>query len=438
MQVPETPQSVAELDLMRRLEDYANGNASWTADGTAIGENAKRACRTLHTSLANLINGLFAYILDRVTAREMEAFTMHDRVHGRKVAHLMWHILKPERREQLTPPEIGILLVAAHLHDLGMGLSPAERGERLLPDSDLWNKLEIQDAVRVGIEELRSQIGDPKTSEAVKKRAEQHLFQAEEALLTQDTRERHATRERYEEILGLLADFHHREPTRIPDIEAALAFDGDSFREKLIDVCVSHNEDADALVANDEKNLDRPRFPEDFPVGICTADLHTVAAALRLADILDFDRERTPAVLFHYLLPTELGGLENRSVLEWSKHLAISNWHIEREAIVFRGRSQSHIIHHAVVQFCALIASEIKATHATFSPLGEEDWPFNLPLSAKADIHEEGYRYVPYKFELDDERVYSLLMGGAIYDNPLVAVRSSYRTLWTRVDSETR
>lgn len=303
------------------------------------------------------------------------------------------------------------------------GLAQKERAERFGPESDLWDKLEVQDSVRSAIEKLRAQIGDENASESVKRRATQQLFQAEEALLTQDTRERHATRERYQNILDLLSKFHLKDRTRIPDIEMALSFDGESFREKLIDVCVSHNEDADALVGNDERNLDRPRFPKDFPVGMCNADLHTMAATLRLADILDFDRERTPAVLFHYLLPTTLGGLENRSVLEWSKHLAISNWHIDDNDIGFRGRSQSHIIHHAVVQFCSVIADELKATHATFSPLGEQYWPFVLPLSVKADIHEEGYRYIPYKFELDDERVYSLLMGGAIYDNPLVAVR---------------
>ncbi|HEV2879832.1 MAG TPA: ATP-binding protein [Pyrinomonadaceae bacterium] len=423
MQIPETPSSVVELDLMRRLDGYANGSASWLPGESAIGESAKQACRTLHTNLTNLVNRMFAFILDRVTAREMETFTMHDRVHGRKVAHLMWHILKPERRERLTPPEIGILIVAAHLHDLGMGLSPVERAERLAPESDLWDKLELQDSVRVGIEKLRAQIGDPDASDSVKRRAQQELFQAEEALLTQDTRERHAKRERYEEIINLLAEFHQRNPVQVPDIMASLSFDGFSFLEKVIDVCMSHNEDADALVSNDEKNFDRPRFPTNFPVGCCEADLHTVAAALRLADILDFDRERTPAVLFHYLLPGTLGGLENRSILEWSKHLAISNWHIDKDAVIFRGRSESHIIHHAVVQFCSVIADEIKATHATFSPLGETSWPFILPQSVKADIHEEGYRYVPYKFELDDDRVYSLLMGGAIYDDPLVAVR---------------
>ncbi len=294
MQIPETPSSVVELDLMKRLDAYANGSVSWNSDKSEIGTTARQACRTLHTNLTNLVNGLFAFILDRVTAREMETFTMHDRVHGRKVAHLMWHILKPERREQLTPPEIALMLLAAHLHDLGMGLSPAERAVRLGPESDLWDKLEVQDAVRVAIEKLRKQIGDIKVSDSVKRRAEQQLFQAEEALLTQDTRERHATKLRYEEILALLAEFHQKDPTKTPDIEASLSFDGDSIRDKLVDVCVSHNEDADALVGSDEKNLDRPRFPKDFPVGRCGADLHLVAAALRLADILDFDRERTP------------------------------------------------------------------------------------------------------------------------------------------------
>jgi hypothetical protein len=82
MQIPETPQSVTELELMKRLDEYAGGTASWLPDEGDVGEGARQACRTLHTNLINLINGMFAYVLDRVTAREMETFTMHDRVHG--------------------------------------------------------------------------------------------------------------------------------------------------------------------------------------------------------------------------------------------------------------------------------------------------------------------------------------------------------------------
>jgi hypothetical protein len=111
------------------------------------------------------------------------------------------------------------------------------------------------------------------------------------------------------------------------------------------------------------------------------------------------------------------------SVLEWGKHLAISQWHIEENAVVFRGRSRNHIIHHVVVQFCASIAEEIEHTKRAFETGSGSPWPFRLPCRVDPEIHAEGYRYVPYRFELDDQRIYELLMGGAIYDNPLVAVR---------------
>jgi hypothetical protein len=423
MQIPETPSSVEQLDLMKRLAEYAEGRATWKADGSAVGQREKQACQALHTNLVQLVNKVIAPLLDRVTAREMDMFTMHDRTHGLKVAHLMWHILSQQAQNHLTPPEIGIMVAAAHFHDLGMALTNEERAQRLDPSSDLWDRLEIQEPLRDAIHKLRTQCTNPDTPESERIRALHRLAQAEEALLCQDTRDRHATRQRYEEIRNLLAEFHQKDSVRIPDIETSLSFDGDSFYDKMIEVCVSHRGDASTLVQGDENNPGRPRLPRDYPVGCATADLHMAAAALRIADTLDFDRERTPAVLFHYLLPGTLS-LENKSKLEWNKHLAISNWNIERDDIVFRGRCNSHIIHHTVVQFCHVIAEEIAATRATFdSSWGESSWPFIVPSSVKPDIHEEGYRYVPYQFELDDERVYTLLMGGAIYDDPLVAVR---------------
>jgi hypothetical protein len=423
MQIPETPANIEHVQLMERLKSYADGRATWHQDKTELGPEANRACLTLYDNLVQLVNKVFAPLLDRVTAREMETYTMHDRTHGLKVAHLMWYILDPSVRAHLTPPEIGLLVCAAHLHDLGMGLNSEERDARLASSSDLWERLALDESTRSAIDALREQIGDAALSEAARNAATRRLFQAEEALLTQDTRARHATPERYREILEKMWQMHESDPEKIPDIKACLAFDGDSFRDKLIDICVSHNEDAEALVEADKKHTGRPRFPRDYPVGSSEADLHMVAATLRLADILDFDRERTPPALFYYLLPGPLSAPDNDSGREWGKHLAISNWHIEEDAIVFKGRCKSHIIHHAVVLFASAIEREIVGTRTTFGALQEVSWPFKLPSTVKIDIHEDGYRYVPYKFELDDDRVYSLLMGGAIYQNPLDAIR---------------
>jgi len=407
MQIPKTPSTFEELDLIQQLKEYSRSDIE---------------VDKLFTNITSFVKDMLIPLLGKINAREMETFTMHDPNHALKVSHLMWYIIKPERRNKLTPPEIALLVVSAFLHDLGMALSRQEREERLGPDSDLWHRLELDESLKEDVERLKEEVGNDDTPDVIRDRARHKLYQAEEALLCQDTRERHASRERYEQVLTQLQQSHDQAPSKLPDVESCLSFAGDSFREKLIEICVSHGQDLDFLLDKDETNIERPRFPMDYTLGSCTADLHMVAAALRLADILDFDRERTPPVLFYYLLPTNLAPQDDKSILEWSKHLIISNWHIEEDAIVFRGHCSSHIIHHAVVHFCSDIEKEIKLTRDTFS-IRNTDYPFNLPKSVQTKIEQHGYTYVPYKFELDDNRVYQLLMGGAIYENPLVGVR---------------
>src|SRR5207253_4361653 len=352
LQIPETPASVQNLDLLKLLEDYSHGRKTWYLDGKPLGPAAQQASRFLHTHIVKMVDQVFASILDRVTARELDTFTMHDRNHGRKVAHPMWHILSAERREKLTPPEIAMLVLSAHLHDAGMALSREERGLRLAPDSDLWIRAEASPEVKRNLQRLRNTLQDKNCPDSKRRKTEAELLQAEDALLALDTRESHATRERYVELIEQIRDYHDKDRTRIPDIEECLSFDGESIRGKLIDICVSHNEDAEVLVEKDRENFERPRFLREYPVGMANADTQLVAAALRLSDILDFDRERTPPILFHYLIPGTLGLRDNISALEWSKHMAISNWEIGQNAIVFRGRCKSHIVHHAIVQFC--------------------------------------------------------------------------------------
>lgn len=407
MRVPKTPTSIEKLDLMIMLKQ------KFPED---------EACQSLYTNTVSLVNKMLIPLLGKINAREMESFTMHDSTHAMKVAHLMFNIIKPDRRDALTPPEIALLVISAFLHDLGMALSPKQRDKRLDPESDLWLHLEVDEHLRNSINKLKEQISNSQIPQTIRDRARHKLYQAEEALLCRDTRQNHATRQRYEELLTQLQQFHNEKPSSLPDVECCLSFDGDSFREKLIEICVSHVQDFEFILDNDETNIERHRFPKDYPLGSHNADLHMVAAALRLADILDFDRERTPPVLFYYLLPTTLANQDDRSILEWSKHMTISNWHIEKDAIVFRGHCKSHIIHHAIVQFCNDIEKEIKSTFDTFS-IRKTNFPFNLPKSVQTKIEQHGYTYVPYKFELDDNRVYQLLMGGAIYENPLVAVR---------------
>jgi hypothetical protein len=267
MQIPETPTSVVELDLMQRLEKYGNGAATYYEDGNDLGPSTRNACKQLYSNLLQM-QQIIAPILGRTTAREMRTFTIHDEGHARKVAHLMWHILNAERQRLLTPPEIGLLMSSAYLHDLGMALDDDTRAERLHPDSDLWDKLELQENQKQLLDPLREKSADNSLTESARMLARQRLFQAEEALLCQDTRERHASLETYERILRQLHEFHLEDPSKIPDIETCLVFDGDSFRNKVVDICVSHNEEVDVLVEYDPSNPSRRRFSTDGDVHI--------------------------------------------------------------------------------------------------------------------------------------------------------------------------
>lgn len=66
MRIPETPASVSGLDLMKRLELYAQGKASWQKE--KLGPNAKKACAVLHAHTVQFVEKVLAPIMNRSTA----------------------------------------------------------------------------------------------------------------------------------------------------------------------------------------------------------------------------------------------------------------------------------------------------------------------------------------------------------------------------------
>src|SRR5882757_80791 len=154
MQLPDSPGYLRELDLMKLLAGYGEGRATWFKDGRILGSRERSACQLLHANLTNFVEACLHPLMDRVTSREMHGFTMHDRHHGLKVAHLMWHILVPSRRDLLSPGEIALLVTSAHLHDLGMGLSDNETQERLQSNSSLWDAVDPDSNYAKAIDQL--------------------------------------------------------------------------------------------------------------------------------------------------------------------------------------------------------------------------------------------------------------------------------------------
>ena len=84
-------------------------------------------------------------------------------------------------------------------------------------------------------------------------------------------------------------------------------------RQALGNLCRSHNEGIDRIQAN-------AVLKTDF---LMQADLRFCAILLRLADILDFDRTRSPDSVYRYLgLKRRADPRQKASDVEWQKHLA--------------------------------------------------------------------------------------------------------------------
>jgi hypothetical protein len=421
--LPPTPESFDDLDLVKRLAAYAAGSESYHEDEAVRMAPAElKAAGALLVGLRQFVEQLVGPILNRTTSGELSTFTLHDETHGRKVAHLAWCILDPERRRRLSPPEIVLIVAAAYFHDMGMALSPNERKLRLPQVLERISGMSADQPLKRRIDDLRRVLSDQPHEAEELSRIQWNLHELEEVALADDTRERHATRERYEELLAVLRAANLKDPEAVPSVDSCLSQGGDSLVPALIEVCTSHGESADCLAEASPEDPSRRRF-RAIPIGRFTVDTHLAAACLRLGDILDFDRERTPPILFYYLVSPPSGSAEQASIREWTKHLSISNWEIGRESLIFRGRCSSPVVHKAILDFTDVIRKEVVSTLDTFEPAELGTGTIALPREVRTIIDAEGYTYFPYSFSLDDDRIHKLLMGGAIYSNPLDAIR---------------
>jgi hypothetical protein len=186
--------------------------------------------------------------------------------------------------------------------------------------------------------------------------------------------------------------------------------------------CKSHHYGYNQLV--------RPRF-DAKQVGTPSQTVHLryLAVVLRVADVLEFDPERTPDVIFRHR------AIAQKSVIYWHKDHQISIRH-ERDAkrlVIFASPGDARI-HRAVettvdqvdeeLRMCRRLADE---THFNRCPGLTEPLPhrWDLPSLVHREIRPKdgAYEYIDGSFRPDTNKVLSLLGGTALYSNPYAGVR---------------
>lgn len=353
----------------------------------------------------------YAFQRTKTILVHMGEFTLHDGDHLFRVLQLMEKILGRDAIDRLTSPELMLLILSAFFHDIGMA-----------PDVKLvqiWRKhwdtlqtFEDEPEKKEYAKFARFVASNPDKADLITSKAAKGDISgsdlAKSYLITEFIRTTHA--KRAQEIIQ--KDWLEKITYR--DTNLAVEFSA---------ICFSHNEDPLSVLELDKNYLCGPDIFACLPL---------VAVILRLADLLDFDAKRTPAILYSHLFVRH-----PVSTKEWAKHRAVEAWSINRQTIQYHAKCRHPAIEASIHAFCDVIDSELTACGNILTVLNDfhltsnRDLKIQIPLrvdrskieTQKTVFGKPEYLYRQSQFNLSKNQVIDLLMGTKLYGDPAVALR---------------
>jgi|GEM_PF-6855001 len=340
-------------------------------------------------------------LLNRISDTYLE-YTLHEKTHSLNVLDNMGRIIPKETLEQMNELELTILILSAFLHDIGMAVARQKKA-RILGSREFMDFKEecprVNRSLRMARKESSSRIAD----------------QIEDQLLTMYLRASHATsgakfiKEKYGDRL------------KYKDLK---------FSELVCTVCKSHGEPWAKLWVRRE-HIQGRRLSEDYPTGLSFGNLEVniqyLAIVLRLADILDFDRERTPSILFEYLHP-----IGDTSLKHWMAHLSVQGWSIRKDRIRYRVQCEHPLYQKTVYEIMDRIDDELRGATLLLEKFPKETgekYGIQLPnavgrseIEPKLVEGKPSYIYGDFQFGLDYDRVIALL-GEELQYEDIAAIR---------------
>lgn len=332
-------------------------------------------------------------------------FTLHDERHAFRVAQRMVDIIPAETLPKLSIYEVALLLLSAYLHDIGM--TPPLGKVRGFHDLLLTGA--SQGLTHAELADFQQWLDEEETGTTppiVQSAPSLDDLARARRIVTYYTRARHNDWSEHW--------IRDHEPNR-----GAAFYAG--WVEDLVLVCRSHHYGRHELV---QSKFDPDLRGSDGEI----VHLRYLACVLRLADILEFDPERTPPVL-----------LEHRSIAETS----LIYWHqdhqitlrTEDRRLILRARPSQARLHRAIEQLFGWIADELYTcqwldaeTHfhsipGLRTPQTHYDWLLEPSPHTDLRPRENTYVYIDGSFRPDTRKLLELLAGTALYGNRLAAVR---------------
>jgi len=312
--------------------------------------------------------------------RTFPDYTRHDEQHAKNVIALIEKLLGPAI-DNLDPLEAAMLILAAYFHDIGMVYDQAELAG-LADDPDFQRFLDENPAAYLRVAEAAEIPGD---------------------IVVEFCRARHAERAA-----------HHLARLKTP-----ARWNGAALAPAQALLGQSHTRPWSALYAGD--------FRPDF---LTRCDLRMCAILLRLADIMDLDRTRSPEHVYDWLrLAGEATGARAVSNAEWTKHLA--SWgfgfpdkRTPNYPVMFVANPEHPTVEHVIRRFLDVVEEEMRGCRMLLDSCDLKWRSLALPGSVdRSTITSIGYRYGEYRFSLDREAVLGLFMGDRLYSDSYVFIR---------------
>jgi hypothetical protein len=233
-------------------------------------------------------------------------YTLHDESHFLRVVEIMAMVLG-ETVDQLNSIELCLLILTAYYHDLGMVMTEVEYSN-LSSDSKFQLFRENWYVDYPNQKEIQEQLQSTEITDAERTRLAGLLSELEAAMLTDYLRETHAKRS-YDYVIYTFST------------DKRLEIYGINLSSILAKLCESHYSHTHTLTPANG-------YLYDQQIGLAKINEPFIAIVLRLADILDFDADRTPDVLFRTIHFSS--GI---SLCEWEKHRAITGWEINEHMV---------------------------------------------------------------------------------------------------------
>ena len=329
-------------------------------------------------------------------------FTLHDERHLVRVAELMALILG-EDVKFLNPIEIALLLLSAYYHDQGM-VPEVEEWNQIKTSPEFKSSLDRWKIENPNLSDIEHQLDNPRLSDSEKESLSSKRNQHLDAHRTEYLRMNHG--EHAEQLVNRLFGGTNRLMVNSNDLAPTLGR-----------LCASHVRSASLLT-------DENSFHIDQRIGTHSINLRFLAVILRLADILDFDRDRTPEALLRTISLTS-----PVSLIEWAKHRSVEGWEILPERIRFSLSCEHPAYQKAAYEFMDTIDMELREAHRIVDefPRGTpKHYQLQVPKQVQRDRiipKNNAYRYADLEFRLSRNEIVKLLMTDKLYNNSSLFVR---------------